>query len=98
VKPEIIDLRTINPWDRKTVLDSIEKTHNLMIVHEAVKDFGVGAEISAVVAEEAIDSLDGPIVRIGAPFAPPSVSRPLEAHFLVDTKQIVDAVCRTLMG
>jgi pyruvate dehydrogenase E1 component beta subunit len=98
VKPEIIDLRTINPWDRKTVLDSVRKTHNLMIVHEAVKDFGVGAEISAVVAEEAVDFLDGPIIRIGAPFAPPSVSRPLEAYFLVDAQQIVDAVCRTLMG
>lgn len=97
VKVEIIDLRTINPWDRMTVLESVNKTHNVMIVHEAVKDFGVGAEISAVIAEQAIEFLDAPIVRLGGPFAPLSVSKPLEKYFLVDAAQIVDAA-RQMLG
>lgn len=96
VEAEVIDLRTINPWDRKTVLDSVRKTCNLIIVHEAVKDFGVGAEISAVVAEEAIESLDSPIVRLGGPFAPVSVSVPLEKYFLVDSDRIFDAARQML--
>jgi len=95
---EVVDLRTINPWDRQTVLESVNKTNNLMIVHEAVKDFGVGAEIAAVVAEEALDALDSPIVRLGGPFAPSSVSRPLEKQFIVSADRIVSAARRMLEG
>jgi len=88
---ELIDLRTISPWDKETVLASVRKTHRLMVVHEAVKDFGVGAEISATVAERAMPSLNGPIVRLGAPFAPPAVSKPLEKRTLIHEGQIVEA-------
>ncbi|MEW5722467.1 MAG: alpha-ketoacid dehydrogenase subunit beta [Thermodesulfobacteriota bacterium] len=94
VSVEVIDLRTLNPWDKAGVLESVRKTNRLLIVQEAVKAFGVGAEIAATVAEEALDFLDAPIVRLGAPFAPPAVSKPLEKAFLVSPGQIVEAARR----
>ncbi len=87
---EVIDLRTIQPWDKETVFNSIGKTHRLVIAHEAVKQFGIGAEMSATVAEEIMDELDAPILRVGAPFVPVPFS--LEKQFLPDTRQIVEAV------
>ena len=62
---EIIDLRTINPFDEKTVLDSVSKTGRVAIIHEASLSFGVGAEIAARIAEKALYKLDAPIVRVG---------------------------------
>ena len=67
---EVIDLRTISPLDKETIFASVEKTSKLVIAHEAVKAFGIGAEIAAMVCEEMIDHLDGPVVRVGAPFVP----------------------------
>ncbi len=67
---EVIDLLSISPWDKETVFNSIVKTHRLVIAHEAVKNFGIGAEISASVCEEIMDELDAPILRVGAPFVP----------------------------
>ena len=70
IEAEVIDLITLSPWDKETVLNSVKKTHRLCIVHEAVKQGGFGAEISATVAEEAMEYLDAPILRYGAPFCP----------------------------
>jgi len=67
---EVIDLMTISPLDKETIFQSVEKTSKLVIAHEAVKAFGIGAEISALVCEEMIDCLDAPILRVGAPFTP----------------------------
>jgi pyruvate dehydrogenase E1 component beta subunit len=92
IQAEVIDLRTVNPWDKDCVLDSVRKTCRLMVVHEAVRDFGVGAEIAATVVEEAFDFLDAPIVRLGGPFAPVAVSKPLEKAFLIKADRIVEAV------
>ena len=63
IEAEVIDLITLSPWDKETVLNSVKKTHRLCIVHEAVKQGGFGAEISATVAEEAMEYLDAPILR-----------------------------------
>lgn len=79
---ELIDLRTISPWDRSTVLESVSKTGRLLVVHDAVVDFGAGAEIAATVAEHCFDVLKGPIRRLGAPFAPPPFAPQLEAAYL----------------
>lgn len=70
IKAEVIDLISLSPWDKETVLNSVKKTHRLCVVHEAVKQGGFGAEISATVAEEAMEYLDAPILRYGAPFCP----------------------------
>lgn len=78
IDAEVIDLRTISPIDKETIYASLAKTHRLVIVHEAVKTGGVGAEIAALVAEEALDLLDAPIVRLGAPFVPVPFSPNLE--------------------
>ena len=91
---ELIDLRSISPWDKATVFESVAKTHRLVIAHEAVKSFGIGAELAATVAEEIIDELDAPIVRVGAPFVPVPFS--LEKAYLPDSADVISAVKRTL--
>ncbi|MDE1865569.1 MAG: alpha-ketoacid dehydrogenase subunit beta [Candidatus Micrarchaeota archaeon] len=70
VKAEIIDLRTINPLDEATIIESAKKTGRVVIVHEAQASFGVGAEVAARIAEKAIFELQAPIVRVGAPSLP----------------------------
>jgi pyruvate/2-oxoglutarate/acetoin dehydrogenase E1 component len=92
IDAEVIDLRTISPYDRETILKSVKKTHRLAIIHEAVKQGGVGAEISAFVAEEAIDYLDAPILRFGAPFTPVPFSPPLERAYSVKIEDIIDGI------
>lgn len=88
---EVVDLRTLLPLDRDTILASIAKTNKAMIVHEATRTLGVGAEVSAILAEEAFDMLDGPIVRVTAPDTPVPFSPPLEKAFLPDPEKIVAA-------
>jgi len=93
---EVIDLRTISPLDKETVLSSVEKTSRLVIAHEAVKSFGIGAEISAMVCEEMIDRLDAPVVRVGAPFVPPPFA--LEHLYLPNAGDVADAVWKVMEG
>ena len=64
IYPEIIDLRTLSPMDRDTVIQSVKKTGRALIVHEAPKTCGLGAEISAFICEEALLSLEAPIMRV----------------------------------
>lgn len=92
IDAEVIDLRTIVPYDKETILESVKKTHRLVIVHEAVKQGGVGAEIAAFVAEEAIDYLDAPILRFGAPFTPVPFSPVLENAYRIKTEEIVEGI------
>jgi len=92
ISAEVIDPRTITPLDMETILNSVKKTHNLVIAHEAVKIGGVGAEVAAQVAEQAIDYLDAPIMRVGAPFTPVPFSPPLEELFIPGAEDIVAAV------
>ena len=92
ISVECIDLRTISPIDKETILASVAKTSRLAIAHEAVKQGGVGAEISAIVAEEGIDLLDAPIVRVGAPFTPVPFARPLEQAYRVTPEKIASAI------
>lgn len=94
VEAEVIDLRTLQPWDRATVLGSVARTHRAVIVHEAVAQFGIGAEIAATLADEGFDELDGPIVRIGAPFMPSPFAPALEAAYVPTAASVVAAVRR----
>src|SRR3546814_10249898 len=67
---EVVDLRTIAPFDAETVLNSVAKTRRAVIVHEAVKEFGVGAELSSRIHEELFSDLKAPVARVGSRFAP----------------------------
>ncbi|MDR1740785.1 MAG: alpha-ketoacid dehydrogenase subunit beta [Synergistaceae bacterium] len=92
IKAELIDLRSLSPWDKDAVLKSVAKTGRLCVAQEAVKQGGFGAEIAATVAEEALDCLDAPIVRVGAPFTPIPFARPLEQAYRVTADTIYNAV------
>lgn len=89
---EVIDLRTIRPWDREAILASVRKTHRLVVVHEAVKSFGVGAEIAATVTEECFDDLDAPAVRVAAHDIPMPFNESLERETVPTVERIVEAV------
>ena len=89
---EVIDLRTIAPLDMATVLTSVRRTNRLLIAHEAVVPFGIGAEIAATVACDALCDLDAPIERIGAAATPPPYSPELERAWLPDRGDIADAL------
>jgi pyruvate dehydrogenase E1 component beta subunit len=91
---EVIDLRTINPLDKETIFKSVEKTSRLVIAHEAVKAFGIGAEIAAMVCEEMIDCLDAPVLRVGAPFVP--VPFNLEKFYLPNSEDVIKAVKKVM--
>jgi 2-oxoisovalerate dehydrogenase E1 component len=91
---EVIDLRTVAPLDTETVLRSVVKTGRLLIAHEAVIPFGIGAEIAAVVAREAFWDLDAPIERIGAASTPPPYAPNLEQAWLPNRDDIAAAITR----
>lgn len=96
ISAELIDLRSLQPWDEGAVLASLARTHHLVVAHEAVEAFGVGAEIVARMADAGFDELDGPIVRVGAPFMPVPFSRELEAAYMPAAADIVRAAKRAL--
>lgn len=89
---EVIDPRTVQPFDTATVVNSVQKTHHAMIIHEAVRFGGIGGEIAAQIQEEAFDYLDAPIARLGAPFSPVPYSPPLEKAYVPSAKTIAAAV------
>jgi pyruvate/2-oxoglutarate/acetoin dehydrogenase E1 component len=94
IEAEVIDLMTITPLDHKTIFKSVEKTSKLVIAHEAVKAFGIGAEISAMVCEEMVDCLDAPILRVGAPYTPVPFSP--ERFYLPNAEDVMKAVKKVL--
>ena len=86
---EIIDLRTILPWDKEAVLASVRKTAKALVLHEDTRTGGFGAEIAATIAEEAFEDLDGPVRRIAAPDTPVPFSPALEAAFIPQVEDVV---------
>ncbi|MDB5673620.1 MAG: Transketolase, central region [Sphingomonas bacterium] len=95
IDAEVIDLRTVQPWDEAAVLESLSRTHRLVVAHEAVEAFGVGAEIAARMAQVGFDELDGPIVRVGGAFMPVPFGRTLEIEYMPGAAQIVAAARAT---
>jgi len=98
ISVEVVDPRTLSPLDEETILNSVRKTHRLVIVHEEVKFAGSGAEIAAVAAEKAFDRLDAPILRVAAPFSPVPFSPPLEKEFIPSEEKILQAVKTVMQG
>lgn len=92
ISVEVVDPRTLTPLDMETIINSVKKTHRLVVVHEAVKHAGPGAEIVASVVEEAFDYLDAPVKRVAAPFTPVPFSPVLEQAFIPSVEKIVAAV------
>jgi 2-oxoisovalerate dehydrogenase E1 component beta subunit len=93
VKVEVVDVRTIAPLDKATILDSVRKTGKAMVVYEDNRTYGVGAEIIATIAEEAMFDLDGPLVRIGGPDIPAMpFSTPLEHFYMPSVEGIHQAM------
>ncbi|MFN0096208.1 MAG: alpha-ketoacid dehydrogenase subunit beta [Dehalococcoidia bacterium] len=91
---ELVDPRTIQPLDSATILASVQKTHRALVVHEAVRFGGIGAEIASQIAEECFDYLDAPVGRIGAPFSPVPFTPALEQLYVPSAAKIAAEVRR----
>jgi 2-oxoisovalerate dehydrogenase E1 component beta subunit len=92
IETEVIDLRTLLPFDREAVLRSVEKTSRALIVHEDVRTLGIGAELSAVITEERFEYLDAPVMRVTYPDTHVPFSHVLEAANLPNAERIVEAI------
>jgi pyruvate/2-oxoglutarate/acetoin dehydrogenase E1 component len=94
---EVIDLRSLVPFDEETVLTSVARTGKAIVLHEAPRTGGFGAEIAATIAEKTFEYLEGPIVRVTAPDTPVPYSPPLEDFYLPGKDDLVD-ITRRLLG
>ena len=94
VEVEVIDLRTLLPYDKEAIFKSVEKTSRVLIVHEDVKTLGIAAELSAVITEEHFDWLDAPVLRVTSPDTHPPFSQILESATLPNADKIADALRR----
>src|SRR5918997_1874607 len=88
---EVIDLRTLAPLDKTAIIESVKKTSKVLLLHEASRSGGIGGEIAAMLAEEAFEWLDAPVVRVASIDTPVPYSPPLEDYYLPQTKDVVDA-------
>ena len=92
---EVVDLRTLRPLDRETILASVRQGSKALIVSEDNLTGGVGGEVAALIAQEAFEDLDGPVTRLGGPDVPAMpFAAPLEGAFMLSTEQIADAMRR----
>jgi len=94
VEVEVVDLRSLMPFDKTAIFRSLEKTSRVLVVHEDVKTLGLGAELSAVIMEERFDHLDAPVLRVTYPDTHAPFSHVLEASNLPNADKIVDALRR----
>ena len=93
VRIEVVDLRTLAPLDKETILESVRKTGKALIVHEDNLTGGIGGEVAAIIAAEAFDYLDGPVLRLAMPDVPAvPFSPPLEEYCLLNPEKIISAV------
>lgn len=91
---EVVDLRSLLPYDEETVLESVRKCSKVILLHEDTRIGGFAGELAAVIAEKAFDDLDGPIVRVTSPDTPVPFSPPLEEYFLPNAKKVAEAARR----
>jgi len=92
VSVEIVDLRTVMPWDTAAVLESVRKTSKVLVLHEDTRSGGFGGEIAATIAEEAFEDLDAPVKRIAAPDTPVPFSPVLEKAYIPQVEDVVGAL------
>ena len=91
IEAEVIDLRTLLPLDRETLLASVKKTNKILVVHEDTRTGGIAGEIAALVCEGAFEDLDGPVLRVTSLDTPVPYSPPLEERFLPDVQRVAAA-------
>jgi acetoin:2,6-dichlorophenolindophenol oxidoreductase subunit beta len=97
ISAELVDLRTISPWDKEAVLKSVAKTGRAIVIHEAVRAFGPGAEIAATINEELFGQLKAPVKRLGGPYCAVPFAKVLEDAFVVQPDVIVSTI-KAMMG
>ncbi|HEX2915153.1 MAG TPA: alpha-ketoacid dehydrogenase subunit beta [Chloroflexia bacterium] len=95
---EVVDLRSLRPLDRETIINSVKKTNRAVIMEEDWRSYGIGAEIAATIQEEAFDYLDAPVLRVGSLEVPLPYSKPLELAALASANHLVDAIHKVLNG
>lgn len=88
---EVVDLRTLLPYDEDAVVVSVRKCSKVILLHEDTRTGGMAGELAALIAEKAFEDLDGPIVRVTAPDTPVPFSPPLEEYFLPSAKKVAEA-------
>jgi 2-oxoisovalerate dehydrogenase E1 component len=93
---EVVDLRSLIPLDKETILESIKKTSRALVVHEDKVFGGFGGEIAALITEEAFEYLDAPVKRVGSTFTPVGFNRILEKAILPNTEKIYQAAKKVL--
>jgi pyruvate/2-oxoglutarate/acetoin dehydrogenase E1 component len=98
ISAEVVDLRTLAPLDSETILESVAKTRRAVVVTESSSFCGIGAEVAALLADEGLAHLDGPVKRVGAKHVPIPFSPPLENHVLPSSASVVEAVYGALRG
>ena len=96
IDAEVLDLRSLQPMDTDSIVESVKKTQRVVVVHEAVRFGGLGGEIAAQIQEEAFDYLDAPVARVGAPFSPVPFSPVLEQAYIPNADGIVTEVNKLL--
>ncbi|MGV3488253.1 MAG: alpha-ketoacid dehydrogenase subunit beta [Tuberibacillus sp.] len=92
INAEVIDLRSLVPLDKETILNSVRKTHRLLVVDEDYLSYGMSAEVAAIIAEEALYDLDAPVKRLAVPDVPIPYSRPLEKFVMPNEEKIIAQV------
>ena len=91
IQLEVVDLRSLLPYDEETVLASVRKCNKVLLLHEDTRTAGMAGELAALIAEKAFDYLDGPVVRVTAPDTPVPFSPPLEEYFLPNAQKVAEA-------
>lgn len=96
IEAEVVDIRTLEPLDTDTIVNSVKKTRHAVVVHEACQKGGFGAEIIAQVQEHALEALESPILRVAAPNVPVPFAVDLEKSYVPKPEQVIEAVKKSL--
>jgi acetoin:2,6-dichlorophenolindophenol oxidoreductase subunit beta len=94
ISVEVLDPRTLQPLDEQAIVESVKKTNRCVVTHEAVTRMGFGAEVTAVLQEQAFDWLDAPVERVGAKFAPLAFAPPMEQYVIPHAEDVLSAIRR----
>jgi pyruvate dehydrogenase E1 component beta subunit len=95
---EVVDLRSLRPLDRETIVNSVKKTNRAVILEEDWRSYGIGAELAATIQEDAFDYLDAPVLRVGSLEVPLPYSKPLELAALASADHLIEAIHKVLQG